>query len=68
MKFLTNLYNPEIYKKEIIRIFGETQEQANNNFNKWLKDKIIGKPQATNFYTVEELENRNIVGIYEKNE
>lgn len=35
---------------------------------KWLSDKIIRDPKATDFYTVEQLKKMGMVGIYAKEE
>lgn len=31
---------------------------------KWLADKIIGEPKATDTYTVQELKDMGMVGVY----
>ena len=66
IKWLTNLYNPELpeAREDIICESGQTQAQAWQNQVEWLKGKLIGKPKATTLYTVEELEAQNLVGIY----
>jgi len=49
MKWLTNLHELEIYKPE---------NQS------WLKGKTIGRPKASDVFTVEEMEKAGYVGIY----
>ena len=38
------------------------------NHKKWLKDKVIGEPKATNFYTVKQLKDMGMIGIYVKDD
>ncbi len=68
MKHLTNLCDPSLEdaKTRIIPRPDETEDEAWNRMQKWLKGKVIGKPKATESYTVEQLEKQNIVGIYSK--
>lgn len=67
MKFLTN--KPDHRKRKlsgfVMRRGNETQEQANRRYMEWLQGKIIGEPQATETYTVEQLKAMDIIGIYE---
>lgn len=32
----------------------------------WINNNVIGEPEATPFYTVEQLKNMRLVGIYAK--
>ena len=43
----------------------KTHEQAWREWNEWVADKIIGPPQATEHYTVEQLEAMGLIGIYQ---
>lgn len=68
MKWLTNIYNPNrpdafqyIYSE-----LGESIDQAWSNHLEWLKDKIILEPKATDTYTVEQLEEMGMVGVYSR--
>ena len=65
-KFLTNIYDPN--KEDafwtVLRSWDETQEQAWSHHLYWLKDKILGRPQESDFYTTEQLESMGMVGVY----
>jgi hypothetical protein len=68
MRFLSNTYNPEApnaYFLGACRCFNQTQEEAYQQWMRWLKDKIIADPKATETYTVEQLKHMNMVGVYE---
>ena len=69
MRFLTNLYDPTAFNAEqmIATEVGQTREEALKSQNSWLNDKIIGDPKATDDYTVAELQQQNMVGVYAKN-
>lgn len=66
LRFLTNIYNPEQPDAKILltRHFDETVDGAWQQHLRWLKGKIIGDPQATDDYTVEELKSLDMVGVY----
>lgn len=66
MKHLSNVYNPEARdaKNHVLRCTGETLEEAWQHHLEWLRGKRIGLPAATEKYTVEQLINMNIVGVY----
>ena len=66
MRFLTNMYDPkqEDTKWHISTLPEKTLQQTWKDHEEWLKDKIIGPPQATDTMTVEELQKGNIVGVY----
>ena len=66
MRYLTNMYDPgkEDAQVYIVCSPGETVEQAWKHQQEYLKGKIIGAPQATASYTVEELVGMGIVGVY----
>ena len=70
MKFLMNIYNPELpdVYRTVLRSFEETQEEAWQHHLNWLQGKIIGDPVATEFYTVEQLKAMNLVGVYAEDE
>lgn len=65
MKFLSNTHDPHA-RMYVARMFDQTQEEAWRNHLEWLKDKVIGEPQATADYTVEELKAMGLVGVYSK--
>lgn len=65
MKWLTNHYMPkdpsfkiDPYERGVSRREQILWERE------WLKDKIIGRPKATDAYTVEQLEEMEYVGVY----
>ena len=66
MRWLTNTYGPgriEDAKSVIDHIYsppGSGWEMHKG----WLKGKIIGPPKATEAYTVEQLKDMNMVGVY----
>ncbi len=68
MKHLTNIYDPKNKnaRRIITRCFGETQDQAWASHIKWLKGKVIGDPMPTETYTVQQLRDQNMVGVYTK--
>ncbi|MEM1368490.1 MAG: hypothetical protein AAGG02_10820 [Cyanobacteria bacterium P01_H01_bin.15] len=69
MRFLTNHANPETFKPwDLIRGFEQSEEDALREFESWLKDKIVGEPRATESYSVEELKDMGMVGIYAKDD
>jgi len=65
-RFLTNIRNPKDMNAKIYisRRIDETQEQAWINHLKWLEGKVIGDPQSTEAYTVEQLKEMGFVGVY----
>ncbi len=65
-KFLTNAYDPSRLdaKQKIIRQPGQTREETWQSELKYLADKEIGEPRATDFYTVSQLKQMNMVGVY----
>jgi hypothetical protein len=70
MRYLTNLYDPTRLDAlgQIERIPGETWTEAREHYREWLHGKIIGEPQATETYTVEQLKAMHMVGIYAKDD
>jgi len=66
MKFLSNTHDPKDKEADyyILRSADETQAQAIAAHHRWLDGKVIGRPQATKFYSVEQLEARGVVGVY----
>lgn len=68
LKHLTNIFNPRLQdaKYYVGGLPGESLEQTWQRHLEYLKDKIIGRPKATNHYTVEELESFDMVGVYIK--
>lgn len=66
MKFLSNTYDPK-RKDAPMRVtarIGETQQEAWRWHLEWLRGKVIGEPQETSTYTVEQLKEMGMVGVY----
>jgi hypothetical protein len=76
MKWLTNIYDPrktEEAKRSLCLSFDEAsdpqgRERAWQRHLEWLADKVVGRPQASGTYTVEELEVMGLVGVYSREE
>ena len=68
MEFLTNTHDPKdkCAKMYVARSIHETPAEAWAHHVEWLKDKVIGDPQATEAYTVEQLKEMGLVGVYRK--
>jgi len=66
MQFLTNIHNPKDKNAKLYlsNSSDKTPEQAWAHHLEWLKDKIIGEPEATKFYAAAQLKEMGIVGIY----
>jgi len=66
MNWLTNLYDPkrDDARACLILFIDETEQDAWERQKAWLSDKIIGRPKATDMYTVEQLEAMGLVGVY----
>ena len=66
MEWLTNYHDPsdEAFAMAVVVTVGETQAQAVENVRRWLANKIIGEPWASEFYTVEQLKASHMVGVY----
>lgn len=66
LRFLSNTHDPKDKNARmyVARRFDETQEEAWRNHLAWLKGKVIGEPQATEAYTVAQLKEMGMVGVY----
>jgi len=66
MRFLANIYDPQRpdAKRWLDLITGQTYEEVWAKREDWLRNKLIGRPQATAAYSIEELEAQGIVGVY----
>jgi hypothetical protein len=66
MKWLSNIYNPkeDDARYHVTRMIDETDQEAWERYLDWLKGKVIGQPKATSAFTVEELEEMKMVGVY----
>ena len=69
LRFLSNTHDPKDknFQMYVARSFHETQEQAVARHLEWLKGKVIGDPQATEAYTVAQLKEMGMVGVYMPN-
>jgi len=71
MQFLTNTYDPGMPDAPeclVLRyedmLGSDGRERAWQQHTRWLSDKIIGEPQATEAYTVAQLQAMHMVGVY----
>lgn len=48
----------------VCRMHTETQQEAVDAYDRWIEGKVIGEPQATEAYTVKELEAMGMRGVY----
>jgi hypothetical protein len=66
LRFLSNTHDPKdkFARMYVARRFDETQEEAWHWHLEWLKGKVIGDPQATETYTVAQLKEMGMVGVY----
>ena len=66
MKWLTNLDDPRHggAHLHILHEIGRTRAEAWQAQERWLADKILGDPQATDYYSVEQLKQMGMVGVY----
>jgi hypothetical protein len=66
MRWLTNIYDPRRpdFKANIHLTTLQTPEDAARDAREWLRDKTVGTPKATRYFTVAELEAMGMVGIY----
>ena len=64
--FLSNTHDPKDPHADmyVARSFHETYEEAARHHREWLKGKIIGKPRASKYYTVKQMEEMQLVGVY----
>jgi len=74
---LTNTFNPshpnarnifENYKYVDLADDEKPHSDDWEFYKKWIKENVIGPPQATQWYTVEQLVAKNMVGIYKINQ
>ena len=70
LKWVRNTYDPTKADAhlQIAKRASETQAEAWKNHKLWIVGKVISRPQATETYTVAELEQMNLVGVYETEE
>lgn len=71
MKFLSNIYNPALPNA---RMYFTTSYQGFldpskaelewKNHIDWINENIVGEPQPTDTYTVEQLKQMGYIGIY----
>ena len=69
MEFLTNTHDPNDKNARIYVSIQphETLKEAVARHTEWLKGKVIGEPQATEAYTVAQLKEMGLVGVYMPN-
>jgi hypothetical protein len=73
MRFLTNTHDPKDAKAKMYLAVEyheafdpQGRERAWQRHLDYLRDKIIGEPQGTEAYTVEQLKEMGMVGVYAK--
>ena len=59
LKWLTNTRDPKNFS-------GDTLHRQEQEALEYLENKIIGRPKATERYSVEELEAMGLVGVYKE--
>ena len=66
MKWLTNMRDPKAVdaKRYLLLQDGQTREQAWEDLQRYLMNKVIGEPKATEHHSVKELTAMGSVGIY----
>lgn len=66
MKWLTNVYDPTLPDAKLFLcvMCDETYGEVWDNYLQWLRGKIIGEPEASEYYNVEELKRQGMVGVY----
>jgi len=66
MRWLTNTADPATrdWLTSVVPDPGQTPMEAVREMQDWLKDKIIGDPKASEKFTVEQLKEMSIVGVY----
>ena len=70
MEWLKNIGDPtdEFAKYELSVAINESRNEAWVNHLLWLSPLIIGRPKATERYTVAELERMDMVGVYRRDD
>jgi hypothetical protein len=72
MRFLSNTYDPTTEGAKESFFGGIKDPQSRNeawaNYLEWVDAHVIGEPQATRTYTVEELKKMGMVGVYAEDE
>lgn len=66
MRWIANTSDPRLGIRGIVPCrTGQTQEEADQSYQDFLRGKVFGEPKATDTYTVEELKSMGLVGVYE---
>jgi hypothetical protein len=67
-RWLSNTHDPADPDADtfVHKLDCESQEQAVSGWRAWLAQGEIGPPKATHTYTVEELQEKGLVGVYAK--
>lgn len=65
MSYLIWVANHHPAERYVARLFGQ-QKNAVALVHEWMRDKVIGEPQATDYYTAEQLRERGYVGVYRR--
>ena len=66
LKWLSNIRDPKLphQSRYIVRRQDETPQEALYWHNKWLEGKVIGEPKASDTYSVLEMIEMGLVGVY----
>lgn len=73
-KFLSNIYDhrlPDAKQTHVYSYYAmsagtEVMDIEWQHHLDWINQNVIGQPQATKWYTVEQLEKMGMIGIYSK--
>ncbi len=66
MRWLTNALDPDRldWIDAVIPDPGQSQLEAETEWRNYLKDKVIGDPKAAEKFTVKQLKEMGLVGVY----
>ena len=65
MRWLTNIHNPELPDAKAEHVYVTDDHGLEWAYHlKWLSDKHIGLPKASDTMTVSQLQEQNYVGVY----
>lgn len=66
MRWLTNTADPakRDWLTSVVPDPGQTTVEAVKEFREWIKDKVIGDPKASEVFSVEQLKEKGMVGVY----
>jgi hypothetical protein len=59
------LSNAQDHRKAGYRPVLSSNDPDGRYYREWLRDKVVGRPKATETYTVEKLEAMGLIGLYQ---